>query len=195
MSSPVKLVNGGNFRWVILPGSNDLLPRTISRISPPFRALNPKNVFVNQNPYIRLCHSNAGIGATDPLNSESGFSNHEMEGSMEKNESSQRHLPKSNAVLDKLRRFYIAPAPAKMGYVAAAGRFLKIMATVCAGSQVTKLARAAGALAVAPFVDRGLSWFTVKYNFESQGKAFMAIVGFCFGLALLLFIAVTLLSA
>ncbi|TYK15814.1 uncharacterized protein E5676_scaffold35G003180 [Cucumis melo var. makuwa] len=91
--------------------------------------------------------------------------------------------------------FYIAPAPAKMGYVAAAGRFLKIMATVWAGSQVTKLARAAGALALAPFVDRGLSWFTVNYNFESQGKAFMAIVGFCLGLALLLFIVVTLLSA
>lgn len=139
---------------------------------------------------------------------------------MEKNENREKHPRKSNEVLDKLRRygisgilsygllntlyylttflvvwFYIAPAPAKMGYVAAAGRFLKIMATVWAGSQVTKLARAAGALALAPFVDRGLSWFMVKYNFESQGKAFMAIVGFCLGLALLLFVAVTLLSA
>ena len=27
------------------------------------------------------------------------------------------------------------------------------------------------ALALAPFVDRGLSWFTVKFKFQSQGKA------------------------
>jgi len=26
------------------------------------------------------------------------------------------------------------------------------------------------AVALAPIVDRGLSWFTVKCNFESQGK-------------------------
>ncbi|XP_059597700.1 uncharacterized protein LOC132252663 isoform X1 [Vitis vinifera] len=51
------------------------------------------------------------------------------------------------------------------------------------------------ALALAPIVDRGLSWFTVKFKFESQGKAFMAIVGFCFGLALILFFIVTLLWA
>lgn len=58
------LISESFFRLSILQGSNDLLPRTISRISPPFRALNPKNVFVNQNPYIRLCHSNAGIGVS-----------------------------------------------------------------------------------------------------------------------------------
>ncbi|XP_065865261.1 uncharacterized protein [Euphorbia lathyris] len=91
--------------------------------------------------------------------------------------------------------FYIAPAPGKMGYFAAVERFLKLMAMVWAGSQVTKLFRAGGALALAPFVDRGLSWFTIKFKFESQGKAFMTIVGFCFGLAVLMFLAVTLLSA
>ncbi|KAH7852234.1 hypothetical protein Vadar_022300 [Vaccinium darrowii] len=91
--------------------------------------------------------------------------------------------------------FYVAPAPGRMGYWAAVERFVKVMAMVWAGSQVTKIVRAGGALALAPFVDRGLSWFTVKFEFESQGKAFMAIVGFCFGLALLLFFVVTLLWA
>ncbi|XP_010917194.2 uncharacterized protein [Elaeis guineensis] len=91
--------------------------------------------------------------------------------------------------------FYFAPAPGRMGYVAAVERFLKVMAMVWAGSQVTKIVRAGGALALAPFVDRGLSWFTVKFNFESEGKAFAAIAGLCFGLALLLFFGLTLLWA
>ncbi|XP_020525983.1 uncharacterized protein LOC18439458 isoform X2 [Amborella trichopoda] len=84
--------------------------------------------------------------------------------------------------------FYVAPAPGKMGYAAAVERFLKLMAMVWAGSQVTKIARAGGALVLAPFVDRGLSWFTKKFRFSSRGKAFAAIAGICFGLALLLFI-------
>ncbi|KAK4410873.1 hypothetical protein Sango_0160300 [Sesamum angolense] len=127
--------------------------------------------------------------------------------------------------------FYVTPAPGRMGYLAAVERFLKVMAMVWAGSQVTKLIRAGGrshflsrntsrlsslqfgqqtligcvivmfpvynrrALALAPFVDRGLSWFTAKFGFESQGKAFMAIAGLCFGLAFLMFVIVTLLSA
>ncbi|KAK8509526.1 hypothetical protein V6N13_061859 [Hibiscus sabdariffa] len=91
--------------------------------------------------------------------------------------------------------FYVAPVPGRMGYMAAVERFLKIMAMVWAGSQVTKLVRAGGALALAPFVDRGLSWFTVRFKFASQGKASMVIVGFCFGLALMLFLVVTVLWA
>ncbi|KAI3890028.1 hypothetical protein MKW92_042735 [Papaver armeniacum] len=91
--------------------------------------------------------------------------------------------------------FYVAPAPGKLSYLAAAERFLKIMAMVWAGSQVTKLVRLGGAVALAPFVDRGLSWFTMKFKFQTQGKAFMAVVGCCFTLALLLFFMVTLLSA
>ncbi|KAJ6805062.1 uncharacterized protein M6B38_181985 [Iris pallida] len=91
--------------------------------------------------------------------------------------------------------FYFAPAPGKMGYRAAVERFLKVMAMVWAGSQVTKIARAGGALMMAPFVDRGLSWFTIKFKFESKGKAFAAIAGMCFGLAALLFFGLTLLWA
>ncbi|KAL3629950.1 hypothetical protein CASFOL_026262 [Castilleja foliolosa] len=90
---------------------------------------------------------------------------------------------------------YVAPAPGRMGYVAAVERFLKVMAMVWAGSQVTKLIRAAGALVLAPFVDRGLSWITAKFEFKSQGKASMTIAGFCFGLAFIMFVVVTLLWA
>ncbi|KAH9320621.1 hypothetical protein KI387_015260, partial [Taxus chinensis] len=66
--------------------------------------------------------------------------------------------------------FYVAPAAGGMGYLSAAQRFLKILAMVWAGSQVTKIFRAGGALAVAPFVDQGLSWFTTKFRFKSRGS-------------------------
>lgn len=90
---------------------------------------------------------------------------------------------------------YVAPAPGKMGYGAAVKRFLKIMAMVWAGSQVTKPAKAGGALALAPFVDRGLSWFTAKFGFQSQEKASLTISGFCLALVLVFFLVVTLLWA
>ncbi|KAM0952519.1 hypothetical protein DsansV1_C02g0013891 [Dioscorea sansibarensis] len=91
--------------------------------------------------------------------------------------------------------FYVAPAPGRMGYAAAVQRFLKIMAMVWAGSQVTKIIRAGCALTLAPIVDKGLSWFTVKFNLKSEGKAFTMIVGLCFGLALILFFGLTFLWA
>uniref|UniRef100_A0A0E0B3J2 Uncharacterized protein n=1 Tax=Oryza glumipatula TaxID=40148 RepID=A0A0E0B3J2_9ORYZ len=91
--------------------------------------------------------------------------------------------------------FIFSPAPGKMGYAAAVERFLKLVAMVWAGSQVTKIFRAGGALALAPFVDRGLRWFTVRFNFKSEGKAFATIVGFCFALAALLFFGLTILWA
>ncbi|XP_019108140.2 uncharacterized protein LOC104907419 isoform X2 [Beta vulgaris subsp. vulgaris] len=122
-----------------------------------------------------------------------GLSDHqsysaELEGSMERKDD-QQHRPLSTT------KFYFAPAPGKMGYLAAVSRFLKVMAMVWAGSQVTKLLRAAGALALAPLVDRGLSWFTVRYKFESRGKAFFTIVALCLSLAIIVFLAVTLLWA
>ncbi|XP_068664052.1 uncharacterized protein [Aristolochia californica] len=142
------------------------------------------------------------------------------EGSMKKKGSQPAKAFTSNKLLEKLKRygvsgilsygllntvyylstfvlvwFYVAPAPGGMGYIAAAKRFLKVTAMVWAGSQVTKVARVGGALALAPLVDSGLSWFTVKFNFASQRKAFVSIVGFCFGLAFLLFLVITLLWA
>lgn len=91
--------------------------------------------------------------------------------------------------------FYFAPAPGRMGYGAAVERFVKLMAMVWAGSQVTKILRAGGALALAPFVDRGLRWFTVKFNFKSEGRAFATVVGFCFAIAAALFFGLTVLWA
>ncbi|XP_063934934.1 uncharacterized protein LOC108194594 isoform X3 [Daucus carota subsp. sativus] len=40
--------------------------------------------------------------------------------------------------------FYVVPAPGKLGYLASVKRFFKLLAMVWAGSQVTKLIRAAG---------------------------------------------------
>uniref|UniRef100_A0ACD5Y1B5 Uncharacterized protein n=1 Tax=Avena sativa TaxID=4498 RepID=A0ACD5Y1B5_AVESA len=91
--------------------------------------------------------------------------------------------------------FRFSPGPGRMGYAAAVERFLKLMAIVWAGSQVTKVLRAGGALAMAPFVDRGLRWFTVKFSFQSEGKAFATIVGLCFALAALMFVGLTVLWA
>ncbi|XP_057808005.1 uncharacterized protein LOC131022506 isoform X1 [Salvia miltiorrhiza] len=170
--------------------------------------------FATKTHLLRLCSASSGNAGS------SGFdgSSVEKQGSNGKDDNSQ--AVSSNEILVRLKRygisgilsygllntayylttflvvwFYVAPAPAKMGYLAAAERFLKVMAMVWAGSQVTKLMRAGGALALAPFVDRGLSWFTIKMGFESQGKAFMAIAGLCFGLAFLMFVIVTLLWA
>nr|QGN65438.1 E2F-related protein [Oryza coarctata] len=81
--------------------------------------------------------------------------------------------------------FYFSPAPCKMGYAAAVERFLKLMAMVWAGSQVTKILQAGGRL----------RWFTVRFNFKSEGKAFATIFGFCFAVAALLFFGLTILWA
>ncbi|KAL5148069.1 hypothetical protein HKD37_06G017620 [Glycine soja] len=83
------------------------------------------------------------------------------EGSPDSEENKKGNFLSSN-------EFYIAPAPAKMGYGAAVKRFLKVMAMVWAGSQITKLVRAGGALTLTPFVDRGLSWFTHKFKFQTR---------------------------
>ncbi|CAL5201247.1 unnamed protein product [Lathyrus oleraceus] len=175
---------------------------------------------LNNNPHFSLTfHTRLSSTNTNGNTNElSDLSNHE--GSEESKESKKGESLSINEIMKKLKRygvsgilsygllntayylttflfvwFYIAPAPGKMGYRPAVERFLKLMAMVWAGSQVTKLLRAAGALAVAPFVDRGLTWFTDKFKFQSQGKAFAAIVGFCFGLALIVFLVITLLWA
>ncbi|CAI7793985.1 unnamed protein product [Closterium sp. NIES-53] len=74
--------------------------------------------------------------------------------------------------------------------------FLKVFAVVWAGSQVTKLLRAGGALMLAPLMERGIvSLSSSKGLFRSRGQAVAAIVAFCFGLAGILFLAVTALWA
>lgn len=91
--------------------------------------------------------------------------------------------------------FYISPVPSGLGYRAAAERFIKLFALVWAGSQVTKLPRAGCALALAPAIDRGLTWFTNHFKFQSRGEAFGMIVASCFGLALVVFVIITFLWA
>uniref|UniRef100_A0A7N0T272 Uncharacterized protein n=1 Tax=Kalanchoe fedtschenkoi TaxID=63787 RepID=A0A7N0T272_KALFE len=91
--------------------------------------------------------------------------------------------------------FYVAPSPGRLGYFAAVQRFVKVMAMVWAGSQVTKVARAASALALAPFVEKGLSWFADRFKFQSRARAYATVGGICVGMALMLFLAVTVLWA
>ncbi|GAB4836163.1 hypothetical protein Ancab_001076 [Ancistrocladus abbreviatus] len=192
---------------------------SIRKAPEPFRLIHPNNKLsyaYNRNPPLHAVSGDGNVegksaGQNSPEN---------LEGSGEFKESQQGWSLTSTEILKQLRRygisgilsygllntayylttfllvwFYFAPAPGRMGYFAAVERFLKVMAMVWAGSQVTKLIRAGGALALAPFVDRGLSWFTVRFNFESRGKAFLAIAGCCLGVAVLLFLAVTLLWA
>eukprot|EP00249_Psilotum_nudum_P001025 c13289_g1_i1 orf=243-941(-) len=90
---------------------------------------------------------------------------------------------------------YVAPSPGGLGYRGAAERFIKILALVWAGSQITKLPRAGCALALAPVMDIWLTMFTNLFKFESRDKAFWALVITCFGLALVVFVAVTSLWA
>ncbi|KAJ8749331.1 hypothetical protein K2173_018815 [Erythroxylum novogranatense] len=169
-------------------GFNDH-PCVSMRIS---RLFHLKTSSLYQKPSRRFCSINSDSEAYGLSVSRDNTPKHE--GSADENESSQKSVT-SNEVLTKLKRygisgvlaygllntayylttfllvwFYVAPAPGKLGFLAAVERFFKVMATVWAGSQVTKLARAGGALALAPFVDEGLSWFTIKFKFDSQGK-------------------------
>ncbi|CAA0835690.1 Unknown protein [Striga hermonthica] len=165
--------------------------------------------FASKTHVLRLCFANSGHDTSKQESTEFGSSSVEKQGSGRKE---GRFLAfSSKEILTRLKRygvsgilsygllntvyylttflvvwFYVAPAPGRMGYLASVERFLKVMAMVWAGSQVTKLIRAGGALALAPFVDTGLSWFTVKFGLKSQGKAFMVIAGLCFGLTFLM---------
>ncbi|KAI5067135.1 hypothetical protein GOP47_0017663 [Adiantum capillus-veneris] len=91
--------------------------------------------------------------------------------------------------------FYISPAPSGLGYRAAAERFIKLFALVWAGSQVTKLLRAGCALALAPVIDRGLTWITDHSGFRSRAEVFGVVVTSCFGLAFIVFFVITFLWA
>ncbi|CAI5462693.1 unnamed protein product [Closterium sp. Yama58-4] len=91
---------------------------------------------------------------------------------------------------------YVAPSPRGLGLAAAAKNFLKVFAVVWAGSQVTKLVRAGGALMLAPFMERGIAALSSSTGvFKSRGQAVAALVAFCFGLAGVLFLSVTALWA
>ncbi|XP_022885077.1 uncharacterized protein LOC111401531 isoform X3 [Olea europaea var. sylvestris] len=115
------------------------LPSSIINYAPPSHLASPRfcrilNVqFFAKRHLLRLCTvstNNSVHESTDEDNSSV-----EKSGSMGKDESQQALSP---------NEFYVSPAPARMGYLAAVERFLKVMAMVWAGSQVTKLVRAGG---------------------------------------------------
>ncbi|XP_022885076.1 uncharacterized protein LOC111401531 isoform X2 [Olea europaea var. sylvestris] len=141
------------------------LPSSIINYAPPSHLASPRfcrilNVqFFAKRHLLRLCTVHE---STDEDNSSV-----EKSGSMGKDESQQALSP--NEIMERLKRygisgilsygllntfyylttflvvwFYVSPAPARMGYLAAVERFLKVMAMVWAGSQVTKLVRAGG---------------------------------------------------
>lgn len=58
---------------------------------------------------------------------------------------------------------------------------------VWAGSQVTKLLRAAGALALAPLVDGALDLAVERLKLRNKRQAFFLVVSICIAVALLLF--------
>lgn len=84
---------------------------------------------------------------------------------------------------------------AGLGLQAAARKFIEVFAMVWAGSQVTKLPRAAGALAVAPVVDMGLAFSQDKLKLRSKQQAVALVVTACVLLAGALFAGIIVLHA
>ena len=76
------------------------------------------------------------------------------------------------------------PRPAVDTLAAALQHVLKLLAVVWAGSQVTKLPRAACALACAPMMDRLLGWISVVLRLKGgKRSAFLfVLVPLCWGL-------------
>jgi hypothetical protein len=72
---------------------------------------------------------------------------------------------------------------------------VEVFAIVWAGSQVTKLARAGGALALAPLVDSGMGWLQRRLALGSKRAAFALVVAACLVVAGALFGTVVLLHA
>jgi hypothetical protein len=90
---------------------------------------------------------------------------------------------------------YVLKVPAGLGTAAAARRFGETFVVVWAGSQVTKLARAGGALVLAPVANALLDRVQARLpeRLRSRGVAFTAAVCACVLVALLLFSGVVLL--
>lgn len=78
---------------------------------------------------------------------------------------------------------------AGLGWALASRRFLEVIGMVWAGSQVTKLPRAAAALALAPAADAGLGAVQRSLRLGSKRSAFLVVLLACIGGALALFAA------
>lgn len=64
---------------------------------------------------------------------------------------------------------------------------MQLWLQVWAGSQVTKLLRAGGALAMAPLVDRGLALLQQQLHLKTMQQAFVVVVAACLAVAGALF--------
>lgn len=71
------------------------------------------------------------------------------------------------------------PPASGAGWSAAAKSIATVMAGTWVGSQVTKIARAAGAVALAPLVDRLLERVAAKVGGGGKGRAVAVVVGTC----------------
>ncbi|PSC71015.1 TY4B-J: Transposon Ty4-J Gag-Pol poly [Micractinium conductrix] len=88
---------------------------------------------------------------------------------------------------------YVARVPSGQGVKATAKAFAGVMAVVWAGSQVTKLPRAAAAVLLAPLVDRGMAWLQRVLGLRTRRAVFVVFVAACLCLAAAVFGAVVLL--
>ncbi|CAM9799397.1 unnamed protein product [Discosporangium mesarthrocarpum] len=99
----------------------------------------------------------------------------------------------------------LAPAGSALGTQASMGmsgrlsmsgkRFLKVMTLVWAGSQATKPLRVAGALALGPLAERGLTATERRMGFRSQEQAFTALCSLLLSSMVLLFAGVVICSS
>jgi hypothetical protein len=90
----------------------------------------------------------------------------------------------------------VAGVPTGLGAAAVAQRFAQVLATVWIGSQATKLARAAGAVALAPLLDRALD--AAQRRLQLRGgkrQASLLLVAACLALTLALFTGLLVLWA
>ena len=101
--------------------------------------------------------------------------------------------PPSRSTVAFLLVWPAAQVEAGRGLAVAATAFVQTMALVWAGSQVTKAPRAAGALLLAPAVDRLLELLRARLRLPTKRQAFLlAVLPACVGAALLLFASVVL---
>ncbi|BDA49605.1 hypothetical protein COCOBI_14-2240 [Coccomyxa sp. Obi] len=77
--------------------------------------------------------------------------------------------------------------PRGLGFAAAARKFVEVFGITWAGSQLTKAARAGGALLLAPLVDKGLTGLQRTLHLKSRRAAFLYTVVACLGIAAVLF--------
>eukprot|EP00899_Mesostigma_viride_P004406 jgi/Mesvir1/13967/Mv12430-RA.1 len=90
---------------------------------------------------------------------------------------------------------YVVKVPRGLGVLAASQKFVSVMAIVWAGSQLTKLVRAGGALLCAPLMDRLIDATQRVFSLRQRSHAFAAICGVCWVLFVVLFTAIILIWA